>query len=72
MKTLMSNEYLTASLSIPSVMREANEAKGYGLDPADLLIELEERAQIQWRSECPQAPQKSFVHRYIQAAIANL
>lgn len=39
---LISNEYRTCSMSIPSVEREVQELRGAGRDPLDILIELEE------------------------------
>ncbi len=72
MKTLMSNEYRTASLSIPSVMGEANEARGYDLDPADLLIAFEEDADALWKAEQSGESRGVFVDRFVSLAIANL
>jgi hypothetical protein len=40
--TLISNEYRTSSMSIPSVEMEVLEYMGGGDDPLDILIRLEE------------------------------
>lgn len=39
---LISNEYRTCSMSIPSVEREVQELRGVGEDPLEILIRLEE------------------------------
>ena len=72
MKTLISNEYRTSSLSVPSVMTEANEARGYDLDPADLLIAFEENADALWKAEHSDESRKLFVDRFVSLAISNL
>ena len=72
MNNLISNEYRTSSMSIPSIMREANEARGYDLDPLDLLTQLEERGDALWRTENSHESRKNFVSRYVSSAIANL
>ncbi len=72
MKTLISNEYRTSSLSVPSVMTEANEARGYDLDPADLLIAFEEDADALWRAEQSEESREAFIDRFISLAIAKL
>ncbi len=72
MKTLISNEYRTSSLSVPSVMTEANEARGYDLDPADLLIAFEEDADALWRAEQSEESREAFIDRFVSLAIANL
>ncbi len=72
MKTLISNEHRTSSLSVPSVMTEANEARGYDLDPADLLIAFEEDADALWKAEQSEGPREAFIDRFVSLAIANL
>ena len=72
MGILISNEYRTCSLSIPSITEEVNEAKGRDLDPLDLLIALESRADTEWREERQSESRKNFVDRYIRSAIDNL
>ncbi len=72
MKTLISNEYRTSSLSVRSVMTEANEARGYDLDPADLLIAFEEDADALWKAEQSEEPRGAFVDRFVSLAISNL
>lgn len=39
---LISNEYRTCSMSIPSVEREVQELRGVGEDPLEILMRLEE------------------------------
>ena len=72
MTNLISNEYRTCSISSSSVMEEVNEARGYDLDPLDLLIALESRADTEWRQERPTGSRKIFVDCYVRSAIANL
>ncbi len=72
MTNLISNEYRTCSINSPSVMEEVNEARGYDLDPLDLLITLENRADTEWRKERSTGSRKIFVNRYVRSAIANL
>ena len=72
MKTLISNEFRTSSLSVPFVMTEANEARGYDLDPADLLIAFEEDAAALWKAEQSEEPREAFINRFVSLAIANL
>ena len=72
MKTLISNEYRTSSLSVRSVMTEANEARGYDLDPADLLIAFEEDADALWKAEQSEESREAFIDRFVSLAIANL
>ncbi len=72
MKTLISNEYRTSSLSVQSVMTEANEARGYDLDPADLLIDIEKDADALWKAEQSEEPREAFIDRFVSLAIANL
>ena len=72
MKTLISNAYRTSSLSVPSVMTEANEARGYDLDPADLLIAFEEDADALWKAEQSEESRGVFVDRFVSLAISNL
>ncbi len=72
MKTLISNEYRTSSLSVPSVMTEANKARGYDLDPADLLIAFEEDADALWKAEQSEESREVFVDRFVSLAISNL
>ncbi len=72
MTNLISNEYRTCSISSPSVLEEVNEARGYDLDPLDLLITLENCADAEWRKERSNGSRKIFVNRYVRSAIANL
>lgn len=70
--SLISNAYRTTSLSIPSVQREVNEAKGYGLDPLELLIQLQDRADELWETaDCDQS-RESFLDQYVSSFIARL
>jgi hypothetical protein len=70
--TLISNEYRTCSLSDPAIADAVNEAKGYALDPAEMLIAFEDRAAKLWRIQKPSESRESFIDSFIASAIDNL
>ena len=70
--TLISNEYRTCSMSDPGIAEAVNEAKGRDLDPLEMLIELEERADVLWNVERPRVSRRSFVEAYVSMALENL
>lgn len=69
---LISNEYRTCSISDPAVEQAVNEAKGQHLDPLDVLIEMEARANAVWLHARHDEPRQAFVAAYISIAIDNL
>lgn len=70
--SLISNAYRTISLSDPAIASTVEEIHESELDPLELLIELEDHAQMLWQVTRPDQSRESFVASYVSSAINDL
>lgn len=68
--TLMSNQFMTVSIHTDeNVLKETNMNRGYGLDPLDLLIKLEDLASDLYERTVSSEPQADFIRREINRRV---
>ena len=74
---LISNEFRTVTMEPDLVSAEINRARGFHMDPCEILIRLEERGLSSYEQRTPpmcevEADRTSYVRNWVQRHIDEL
>lgn len=76
-KKVISNEHRVKSFSLAGISREINQARGYDMNPCDLLMRLEERGGTLYEAfaiagTTTEEDEYFFIRSYVRKCIDNI